>query len=155
MNTRLLIYFVVLASTVGLLGACANWDFGDLVKVDTPIGIQKRDGLPARMSLNEAEEQYPAWRDDVQRDDATWRANISEGSEFAGLLSSFSLQQLNDAGPMIAGIPVAGPGLVGGAGLLGVLLGRMGTGREKRNSFNKGIEVGANARAAGTNQIQT
>lgn len=125
------------------LAACSSTDFGDFVKVDTPVEIQQQMGYPKKMSLNQAKDLYPAWFEDVQRNGTQWRGDIERADELAGLFSQLTLQQLNALGPEIMGLPIAGPMSPLITGLLGYFGSSLRTRREKEKSFNKGLQVGA------------
>ena len=133
---------VVVALT---LAACAGFDFGNFVKVPTPAGIAQDEGLPRKMGLKEASLQYQIWYEKVKAEGEQWKANIETGDQVAGMLSQLSLQGLNQLGPSLGGVPVAGPTLVGLLGIGGYLLGRAPLRKEKEASFNKGLEKGAEA----------
>lgn len=158
MKSSTLTWFAGLAILLGTLAACASWDFGDVVQTEIPLEIQQRDGLPARMSYNASRERYETWRAETTRIDAKWRESNDAAGEFAGILSGFTLQQLNEYGPMLAGVPVAGPGLVGLSGVLAFWLGRSNLRREKEASYAKArkdvIEDATRAATIGT-RIET
>jgi hypothetical protein len=127
------------------LAACAGFDLGDVVKVKTPNEIQQTRGLPRSVTLNEAEAEYRAWFDDVQRTGAQWKAGIERGGEIRGLLGQLTLTALDDVGPALAGIPIAGPALPALTGLAGLFIGAGRLRKEKEASFNKGLEKGGTA----------
>jgi hypothetical protein len=128
------------------LAACAGFDLGDVVKVKTPNEIQQTRGLPSTTSLNEAETEYRAWFDDVQRTGAQWKAGIERGGEIRGLLGQLTLTALDDVGPALAGVPIAGPALPALTGLAGLFIGAGRLRKEKEASFNKGLEKGGTAK---------
>lgn len=132
-----------LALLMAGLVACAGFDMGDIVRVKTPPQIQSTEGLPKSLTLNEAENEYQAWFEDVQREGARWRANIERGDEIAGLLGNLTLTALDQAGPTIAGLPFGGAALPVVTALTGLFIGKRGQAKEKERSFNKGQEVGA------------
>ncbi len=131
-------WFVGMLIVVGTLVACAGIDFGDVVQAKIPVQAQQDLGLPARMSYNESREVYEDWRGNTVTLDARWRENNDVAGEFAALLTGFSLQQIDEYGPMLGGVPVAGPALVGLSGLLSFWLGRSNQRREKEASYGKG-----------------
>lgn len=141
MNRTTVFLAVVLLLSVGL-GAVSGCEAGDYVQVKTPRGIQESEGLPARMSLNEAEDEYRAWVEDVQRQSARWKADIEKGDEIRGILNQLLLTGLDEIGPTIAGLPVAGPALPALTALAGLFIGRSPVRKEKEKSFNKGLERG-------------
>jgi len=142
MTTRNAVFGFGLVMVAMALGACAGFDLGDVVKVRTPNEIQQTRGLPASTSLNEAEAEYQAWFEDVQRTGAQWKARIERGGEIRGLLGQLSLTALSDLGPTLAGVPVAGPALPALTGLAGLFLGAGRLRKEKEASFNKGLKEG-------------
>lgn len=129
------------------LAACAGLDFGNFVKVPTPAGIAQDEGLPRKMGLKEASLQYQIWYEKVKAEGEQWKANIETGDQVAGMLSQLSLQGLNQLGPALGGVPVAGPTLVGLLGVGAFVLGRMPLRKEKEASFNSGLKKGAEAAA--------
>ncbi len=133
--------FGLVMVTLGL-AACAGFDLGDVVKVKTPNEIQQTRGLPRATTLNEAEAEYQAWFEDVQRTGAQWKASIERGGEIRGLLGQLTLSALDEVGPTLAGVPVAGPALPALTGLVGLFIGAGRLRNEKEASFNKGLEKG-------------
>lgn len=146
MNKTTTIYIASLLILSATLAACAGMNVGDFVQVKTPHAIQQQTGLPARLTLNEAEAEYRAWYQDVQREGAAWKASIGQGSEVASLLNQLTLQALNDVGPSLAGVPVLGPILPVLMGIGGLFLRRPGDvsqdvlRKEKEDSYNAGLE---------------
>ena len=134
--------FGVVMLSLGL-GACAGFDLGDVVKVKTPSGIQQTRGLPRTTTLNEAEAEYRAWFEDTQRVGAQWKASIERGGEIRGLLGQITLSALDDFGPTLAGVPIAGPALPALTGLAGLFIGAGRLRKEKEASFNKGLKEGS------------
>lgn len=126
----------------GVLAACAGFDAGDLVQVKTPPAIQRTEGLPSRMTLNESEFEYRAWLEDTQRNGAKWKENIEKGNAIRVLVNQLTLQALDEVGPTLAGIPVIGPLLPAITGILGLGLGAGYVRKEKEKSYNAGIEKG-------------
>jgi hypothetical protein len=153
MTTRHVAYIFALAMISLALAACAGLDLGDIVKVRTPTAIQQATGLPARISLNEAEAEYRAWYEGVQRTGAQWKAGIERANEVRGLLGQLTLNALDQIGPTLAGVPVLGPALPAVTGLVGLFLGAVRLRKEKEASFNKGLKEGgefANGNAGAT-----
>lgn len=142
MTRKHVIYLIVMLIVVLLLAACAGLDLGDIVHVRTPNAIQQTTGLPAKISLNEAEAEYLAWFDNVQRTGAQWKANIERADEIRGLLGQLTLSALDEFGPTLAGVPVLGPALPALTGLAGLFIGSGRLRKEKEASFNKGLKEG-------------
>lgn len=134
-------------AVVLVLAACAGFDFGNFVKVPTPAGIAQDEGLPRRMGVKEANLQYQLWYEKVKAEGEQWKADIETGDQVAGMLSQLAMQGLNQLGPALGGIPVAGPTLVGLLGVGAFALGRMPLRKEKEASFNSGLKKGAEAAA--------
>lgn len=152
MSRTTLVFIVVLIGISTALMACAGMDFGDLVQVETPVEIQRDKGYPKRMSLNQSKELFTADHEDFVRNFNTWRGSIESGDQLVGMLNQMSLQGLNELGPQVAGVPVLGPAFPFITGLAGFALQRVRTESEKRKSYNKGLQVGAEtARGNGTN----
>lgn len=143
LTSRNVMYAAALVLLTLALAACAGLDFGDIVKVKTPNEIQQTRGLPRATTLNEAEAEYQAWFDDVQRTGAQWKASIERGGEIRGLLGQLTLSALDEVGPTLAGVPVAGPALPALTGLVGLFIGAGRLRKEKEASFNKGLEKGS------------
>ena len=131
----------VLILAAVLIPACSAFDFGDLVKVRTPIGIQQSEGYPATMTYNNWQAEFQAWYDDVQRQGTQWRNEGAKASEVIGLLQQFTMAGLDAFGPTVAGIPVIGPAasmlLTGGVGLLAGIGGNR-KGREQGKQEQEG-----------------
>ena len=142
MTRRHVVYLIVMLIVVLLLAACAGLDLGDIVHVRTPNTIQQTTGLPAKISLNEAEAEYLAWFDGVQRTGAQWKASIDRAGEIRGLLGQLTLSALDEVGPTFAGVPVLGPALPALTGLAGLFIGSGRLRKEKEASFNKGLKEG-------------
>ena len=147
-KTRITVFVVVMALMSVSLAACAGFDLGDVVRVQTPGSIQRDVGLPSQMTLNEAEAEYQAWFADVKRSGSQWKTNIERGNEIRGLLNQVTLSALDQVGPTLGGVPVLGPALPAVTGLLGLFLGTGKLRKEKEASFNKGMEKGQGAKIA-------
>ncbi len=136
------------------LAALAGCDIHDVIHAKTPNAIQKTEGLPGRLSVNESRAEYEKWLQGVQTDAATWRGSIENAEAVAGLLSNLTLSALDEAGPAILGLPMGGALLPVVAGLAGLFLKRPGDksaaqlAAEKEASFNSGLKKGAAAAAA-------
>lgn len=142
MNSRNVMYAFGLFMLSIVLASCAGLDLGDVVKVRTPNEIQQVRGLPRTTTLNEAEAEYRAWLEDVQRTGAQWRASIERAGEIRGLLGQLTLSALDEVGPTIAGVPVVGPALPALTGIVGLFIGASRLRKEKEASYNKGLKVG-------------
>jgi hypothetical protein len=154
MNKALPVYvagFLLLGVGLSALAGC---DIHDVIHARTPNSIQKTEGLPARLSVNESRAEYLKWLQSVQTDAATWRGSIENAEAVAGLLSNLTLSALDEAGPAILGLPMGGALLPVVAGLAGLFLKRPGdktaaqVAAEKEASFNSGLKRGAAAAAA-------
>lgn len=143
MKTSTVLWIVGMMALAATLAACAGFDLGDIVHSRTPVEIQRERGLPAKMSVNESEEQYQAWLADTTRVGTTWKTNIDRGREVQGVLGQLTLSAWDQLGPTIAGMPIAAPLLPAASGLLGLFLGARKLSNEKRSSYNKGLQVGA------------
>lgn len=125
------------AGIYGLSGC----DFGDIVRVKTPTSLQE-EGLPASMSLNDAEVAYDLWVIETQYEDRVWRESIGKAQTtkqtISGIVWGYEGEWTRILG---AASPLA-------ALLLGVVLPRPGEEKrvrtEKEASYNKGIEIGRN-----------
>lgn len=149
LTSRNVMYAAALVLLTLALAACAGLDLGDIVKVKTPNEIQQTRGLPRATTLNEAEAEYQAWFDDVQRTGAQWKASIERGGEIRGLLGQLTLSALDEVGPTLAGVPIAGPALPALTGLVGLFIGAGRLRKEKEASFNKGLEKGSGLAGTG------
>jgi len=142
MKTTTILFVGLLLLAGGLLASCAGFNFGDVVRVRTPNAVQNQTGLPASMSLNEAEVEYENWFQVVQSAGTRWKNDLSRGAEVTGLLNQLTLQALNETGPTLQGIPVLGPMLPVLTGLVGLGLGVGGKRKGKEDSFNAGLQKG-------------
>lgn len=144
-KSKLIAYAVALVIIALGLAACAGFDIGDVVRVQTPHAIQQQTGLSSSVSLNTAESEYRAWYESTQRAAAQWKQNIERGGEIAGLLRQITLGAVEQVGPTLAGVPVLGPLLPLLTGLGGLFLRRPGDAskdrlrKEKEASFNAGL----------------
>ena len=137
-NGRFIVVVSLCILSVFAFSACMGVDLGDFMKVKTTIGIQQSEGLPATLTLNDAEYEYNAWFEKVQREGTEWRARISKSRENAQLFGSLFMQLGREAAtsPAVAAVP-------GLALLLGFFIKRPGdksaseTESEKRASYNK------------------
>lgn len=100
-----LLGLLLLASVVAGLAGC---NLGDFVQAKTPISIQKTEGLPSRLSVNDSRTEYEKWLAGVQSDAAQWRGSIEASEELIGLLNNLAMAGFNEIGPSIAGLPVGG-----------------------------------------------
>ncbi|MEO0511796.1 MAG: hypothetical protein AAF108_02750 [Planctomycetota bacterium] len=136
---------------VGIVVGIFRWAAAqELVPPGVPQGLAmlaplKRGRTAAREGrrIAPAETEYRAWFDDVQRTGAQWKASIDRGGEIRGLLGQLTLTALDDIGPSLAGVPIAGPALPALTGLAGLFIGAGRLRKEKEASFNKGLEKGA------------
>ena len=134
------IWIVIGILTTAAIAAVAGCDIGEIVQTSTPNMIQQQTGLPARMSLNDAEAEYQVWFATVQEAGTRWKASIEKGNQTAALLSQLFMGTLDELGPLVAGVPILGPALPAGGLLLGLFFGRRGMAKEKEASFNEGIK---------------
>ncbi len=142
MSSRFWAYAAVLVLLAAAMASIAGCNLGDFIKAKTPNGIQRTQGLPSTLSVNEAESEYQAWYQDVQRLGAEWKANIEQANEIRSLLSQLTLSAMNDVGPVLAGVPVLGPAVPLLTGLGGIFFGLGKLRKEKEASFNKGLKEG-------------
>lgn len=142
MNRSTVVYLFAAIMLSLVLGACAGFDLGDIVRVKTPNAIQQTTGLPSRVTLNEAEAEYRAWFEDTQRTGSQWKASIERAGEIRGLLGQLTLSALDSVGPTLAGLPVLGPALPALTGIVGLFIGSGRLRKEKEASFNKGLKEG-------------
>ncbi|MFW5679525.1 MAG: hypothetical protein ACOC3D_04620 [Pseudomonadota bacterium] len=131
---------IVLVSAV--IAGCAGLDLGDIVQSRTPPDIQQQTGLPAKLPLNEAQVQYQAWYEDVQRAGTQWKNSIERSAEIRAMLGQLTMQGMENLGPTLAGVPVLGPAVPAATGLLAYILGVSGRGKEKEKSYNAGLKKG-------------
>ncbi len=142
-------YIVGLALMLMSLSAVAGCQLDRYVKAQTPTNIQKTDGLPAKIPLAEVHDEYALWLARMQSDAAQWRGNIEDAEYIHGLFGNLTLAALDEAGPVIAGLPVGGALLPVLAGAVALFLKRPGdksaseTAAEKEASFNAGLKKAA------------
>lgn len=154
MKRNQVLFAVGLAMVAIVVSSVAGCDIKDVLRVKTPIEVQREKGIPASLTLRESEDQYEAWLADTQRVGAQWRGNIERSTEILGLLQQLALTGLDAAGPTLGSVPVLAPILPVVTGLAGLWLGKREgrkEGVEKIASFNKGSEVERErAKAGGT-----
>ncbi|MBX3435535.1 MAG: hypothetical protein KF847_19635 [Pirellulales bacterium] len=146
-TTRARVLGICIAALIAAAGlaACAGLDLGDYIRVQTPHAVQQASGIPATMTLNQAEGEYRAWHASISDAGARWKAAIERGHETRALVSQLTLQTLSDVGPTVAGLPVLGPALPLLTLLGGWFLRRPGDvsradmAREKEASYNAGM----------------
>jgi hypothetical protein len=122
-RTTIVVGAIILAAASATLSGC---DLGDILQVQTPSGIQQDTGLPGSMSLNEAEQEYRLELERQKTHMLAWRDNIEGSNTVRGIISQLALQQLNDLGPMVGGVPVVGPLLLGALPIAGLFVRRPG-----------------------------
>ncbi len=140
MKTSNVVFVVVLVAIASVIAACTATNVGDMIHTKTPNTVQQQKGLPAKLTLNEAEQEYRAYFEETQRTLSTWKGNIEEANEFRGLLNQLTLNALDTVGPIVAGVPILGPALPALTGLAGLFLGTSRLRKEKEASYNAGIE---------------
>ncbi|NBB84211.1 MAG: hypothetical protein GVY28_12505 [Alphaproteobacteria bacterium] len=141
-NKRIITLVAALLLVSGVVAGCAGFDLGDLIRAPTPPDIQQQTGLPSSLPLNEAQVQYQAWYEDVQRAGTQWRNKIERAAEIRAMLGQLTMQGLDNLGPTLAGVPVLGPALPAATGLLAYILGVSGRSKEKEKSYNAGLKKG-------------
>ncbi|MCC7409960.1 MAG: hypothetical protein IT442_17975 [Phycisphaeraceae bacterium] len=141
-RTQVIIFVIAILLLSAALAACAGFDLGDMVRVKTPTAIQQTVGLPAQVSLNDAEAEYQGWLSNVQRTGAQWKANIDKANAIRATFNQLTLAALDEVGPTLAGVPMLGPLLPAATGILGLFLGTSRLRKEKENSYNAGLEKG-------------
>lgn len=122
-RTAVIVLACALAAAAAALSGC---DLGDVLQVRTPAGVQQDTGLPGSMSLNEAEREYGLQLERIRSDMHAWRDNIEGTNTVRGIISQLAMQQLNDLGPAVAGVPVVGPLLLGALPIAGLFVRRPG-----------------------------
>lgn len=141
----LLTVALVMAVSVMAMQGCSLDSF---IKVRVPEGVQKSLGIPAKITLRDANPAFEKFKADVTRDSKQFADSIEDGqflSEIFGSLLDTGLT-LGQAGAENSGIPMGGL-LSLGLGMLGGLsLEKPGsqkrTTAEKMASFNKGLTEG-------------
>ena len=126
---------IVVLLAVGIFVA-QGCDMGDLFRVKTPSTLID-DGLPASMTLNEAESRYEAKLVGMRQ----WKDSIERGWLFADTLSGLAMQQLT---PYLG--PLLGPAAPIGGLLAGWFLLRRPGDKSKKDgekAYNKGLDIGA------------
>lgn len=153
---------VILLALTGatVLGACAGLDLGDWIRVQTPHAVQVQAGLPASLSLNEAEAEYRAWMASITDVGTRWQTSIERSREIRTQLSQLLLQVGDRAGPTLAGIPALAPVVPLLTLLGGWFLRRPGDvsradmAREKEDSYNAGLKRGREAVYQGLSRVE-
>lgn len=122
-RTTIIVGAIALASAAAALSGC---DLGDVLQVKTPSGIQQDTGLPRTLSLNEAEQEYRLELERQKTHMLAWRDNIEGTNAVRGIISQLALDQLNELGPVVGGVPVVGPLLLGALPIAGLFVRRPG-----------------------------
>lgn len=141
-RTQVIVFVIAILLVSATLAACAGFDLGDMVRVKTPTAIQQTVGLPAKVSLNDAEVEYQGWLSNVQRTGAQWKTNIDKANAVRATFNQLTLAALDEVGPTLAGVPMLGPLLPAATGIFGLFLGSSRLRKEKENSYNAGLEKG-------------
>jgi hypothetical protein len=141
-RTQVIVFVIAIVLISATLAACAGFDLGDMVRVKTPTAIQQTVGLPAQVSLNDAEVEYQGWLSNVQRTGAQWKTNIDKANAIRATFNQLTLAALDEVGPTLAGVPVVGPLLPAATGILGLVLGSSRLRKEKEDSYNAGLAKG-------------
>jgi len=124
---------VLIGIGIFLVNGC---DLGDIFRVKTPAPLVD-DGLPASMTLNEAEQRYGVRLDGMVQ----WKEGIERGWLFADTVGGLAMQH---AAPYLG--PLLGPVAPIGTMLLGWLFLRRPGDKSKKDgekAYNKGIDIGA------------
>ncbi|MEL6396592.1 MAG: hypothetical protein AAFQ71_11410 [Planctomycetota bacterium] len=135
---------VVFASIMGAvtIGSLSGCDLGDVIKVKTPSGIARTEGIARNLTLNEAQHEYELVHAAKMANLEEWRGRIDRGAELQGMLSQLALDGLNTLGPSVAGVPVVGPALVGALPIASFFFGQGRLRKQKEASYNAGLTEG-------------
>lgn len=139
-KSRFVVWVGLLVLIAGFMGACAGFDMGDLVRVETPVQVQREKGLPKSLTFNQAQTEYEQWLSGVQATGAQWKGDLEDADYIVGALSQLGLQQLNELGPTLAGVPVLGPSSTVLLGIAGYAFGQRNKRKEKEKSYNAGLD---------------
>jgi len=155
-NVRTLMILALGVFTTFILVACAGKDWGDFVKVKIPVSVQKSQGLPATLTLNESEFEFEQWYDQTKDSGFEWINRNEGGRNTASMFKSLSMQMGEDlkANPAVVAIPGLGM-------LIGFLTKRPGdksaaqNAEDQKASYNKArrdmlVEIQERQRAAPT-----
>ena len=130
-----------------LVSCTANWQASDWIKVKAPVEVQNATGVGPVVSLTDA----PDVLERYIHAGTKFSENIDGGYRWLGFLTSLGNVAIEHSGSAIPGGAI---GLALVTGLGGLFLKGPGTGKEKNDSYNAGLEQGkrlALAVAAGIN----
>lgn len=128
---------IILACALGLVGimtACAGYDFGDIVQSQVPREIRQDEGLPSKLSHNEAVRAFEVWQRQAQREleaeaeelaskAQMWQESLEKSGQAVGFIEGFTTDLVDFAIPAIESVPYGGvlvSALTFAAGWLGV-----------------------------------
>lgn len=106
---------VLLLVVIGVAQSACGFDIRSLIKVPTPREIQQDHGLPGKLPLPEAEDEYRGWLETTKRVGGKWKTSIEGGRNQSAIIEGLWLGGRDTALAYLGG---AFPGLVG----LGALL---------------------------------
>ena len=87
---------IIAVGLTALLIGCKGIDLGDYVSVDTPAAIQQSHGLPASMTLNEAEIAYDTWFSETAINGTAWKGNVERSRDTVQLFNSLALNGIQE-----------------------------------------------------------
>jgi hypothetical protein len=141
-------YAIIIGGVAILFGALSGCSLDDLIRVNVPKSIQEQTGLPASITLREAEYEFDQWQQRVVADGIEWRNRIGEANRVRAVLSHITMQSAEQYAPFLNMVPGGGAILPVLSTGLALFLRRpgdsdpKGLAKEKNASFNKGIEEG-------------
>jgi hypothetical protein len=144
----LLVAIVILVAFVGMM-ALQGCNLASLISVNVPPAVKTAVDIPndERVSLDVADTVWEDWIAHVNSNTRKFESAIDDANERYAVIKQLTDIGLKAAGEQASGIP-GGTILLSGLSLLGGLfLKRPGedalVAKEKRDSYNKGLEVGA------------
>ena len=145
--------WITLIAAALVLGVVVSYASGCSVlqpKVEAPEAVVGAyPGLVTdTATIEQAEIQQAKVQALLPIDMADWQVRIDDAKarrDFFDQIGLNLLTAVNDASPIISGVPVLGPALIASLPLLGGLLGQGRLNKQKQRSYNAGIEVGKKA----------
>jgi hypothetical protein len=145
------IFVVVLIATLGtVLAALQGCNLASFVKVDVPPQVAVAVGASEETTLDEVDMVWADWKIYVETNTNRFERSIEDAQERYAVISQITDIGIKAAEGEISGLP-GGTILLSGLSLLaGLFLKRPGedarVAKEKRDSYNKGIEIGASVK---------
>jgi hypothetical protein len=151
-NQQACLMATLCAAFITITVVCSGCDLQKMVKVDTPRAVViatavSPEDVDREITLAEAQDTWDDWVQYVESNTDRFRRAIDDAEDRFVKISSLVDLGLSSAQAPIAGLPGGAVILSALTGLTGLFLRRPGDAdrlaKEKRDSYNAGIEIGA------------